>query len=216
MYSNTAQNALRGIIGWTQPIEPNELSITLDPSNVESTLGKYFDGFHTLATPENVAYCIRQDQISNPDLNAKLLQMKEDAVKEVLRKIFDTNPLAKYAELQGVQSINWASSYDTLISENLAVFEEAIGHSMASRCLQLFLNSPRSNETETRIGMTYGLMKIELDGLRNEYGRMIGDGTIAKMEAAITNAINVLFPTIKGAGIGAQPDKPTLTGRRPW
>lgn len=205
MYNQTTKQLLVDRIGWKQPTEV-DTDLVLSTENKESTSGQFFNSFHPTCLAENVYYCIQNDLVDVAELNDVLYQMKIDSVNEVLKKVFDTNPLANYASLQGVISINYALEYDVLISSKNTVFDEAIGWSMASRCLRLFLTTNRSNAIETNIGMTYDLMKYELDGIKNEYGRSVGKGTIDNFEAAINNVIMVLFPTYKNDSI--TPDDP--------
>lgn len=216
LYNETAIQALIDRIGWNQSTV-DSLNLTISDENLESTSTRQYKSFHSTSIVENVYYCLENDLTDNSELNAELLKMKREVVIEVLAKIFDTNVLANYAEIQGVKSLNYAIEYSGVIQAKQSVFDESIGWCMASKCLRMFLTTNRSNSTETNLGMNYDLMKYELDGIKNEYGRSIGKGTLDNYEAAVTNAINVLFPTYKDPNIipgdGNNLSAPTLRGR---
>jgi len=216
LYNETAIQTLIDRIGWNQSTIAS-LNLTISDENLESTSTRQYKSFHSTAIVENVYYCLENDLTDNSELNAELLKMKREVVIEVLAKIFDTNVLANYAEIQGVKSLSYATEYSGVIEAKQSVFDESIGWCMASKCLRMFLTTNRSNSTETNLGMNYDIMKYELDGIKNEYGRSIGKGTLDNYEAAVTNAINVLFPTYKDPNIipgdGNNLSAPTLRGR---
>lgn len=207
MYSELAIQTLIDRIGWREPVQPSE--IVLSPENEESTSGRFFNSFHTTATVENVFACISNLDVDNDGLNEFLEEMKRDTVLEVLNKIFDTNIRAKYQFNAGIRSINFAPEYSDFIIANQSVFEESIGYSMVVRCFQLFISTIRSNENESAISMSFELLKSELEGMKNEYGKTIAIGHRAVYGIKISEAINILFPE-------ENTNVPKLYGRRPW
>jgi|SRR6478672_13076656 len=211
MYSTEAIQILVDRIAWRQPAETDEHGIVLSDENKEGTSGQFFNSFHTTAIPENVYLCIENDLADQDEFNEFLLQMKKDSAIEVLKKVFDTNPLANYPIVDGAVSVNYAVDYSSAINTRQGIFDEAIGQSMATRCLQLFLTTNRSNATETSLGLSYDQMQFEKDGIKNEFGRSIAKGTKDKMEAEINNIIKVLFPTNTSSST-----RPTLRARKYW
>lgn len=208
MYNETSIQLLIDRIGWSNPIQPNS-EITLSPENVESASGRFFSSFHQLSIVENVYKCVTNKDIDYQEFNTFLLKMKKDCVLEVLNKIFDTNPLANISVSEDVKSLNYKSDYSSDITNKASLFDDTIGYSMATRCLQLFISSTRSNATETKIGQNYEKLKVELEGVINTEGVLIAKGTIGYYDASIINAIKILFPT-------ETKSKKRLYGRKPW
>jgi hypothetical protein len=194
VYSQTSIQLLIDRIGWSNPIQPNSV-ITLSPENGESVSGRFFNSFHHLSIVENVYKCIENKDANEAVVNDFLLKMKKDCVLEVLNKIFDTNPLANNKKTEDLVSLNWKTDYNTDIQSKISLFDDAIGYSMAVRCLQLFISSTRSNATERKLGQSYELLKVELEGVVNQEGVLIAKGALGYYDASIINAIKILFPT---------------------
>lgn len=208
MYDQTSIQLLIDRIGWSNPIQPNS-EIILSPENVESVSGRFFDSFHQLSIVENVYKCITNKDVGDTEFNDFLLKMKKDCVLEVLNKIFDTNPLANLSKTEDVKSLNYKSDYTSDIALKTSLFDDAIGYAMAVRCLQLFISSTRSNNTERKIGQSYELLKVELEGVVNTEGVLVAKGAIGYYDASIINAIKIIFPT-------ETKSKKRLYGRSVW
>lgn len=208
MYDQTSIQLLIDRIGWSNPIQPNS-EITLSPENGESVSGRFYDSFHQLSIVENVYKCINNKDIDSDGFNTFLFKMKNDCVLEVLNKIFDTNPLANLSKTEDVKSLNYKSDYTSDIALKTSLFDDAIGYAMTVRCLQLFISSTRSNNTERKIGQSYELLKVELEGVVNTEGVLVAKGAIGYYDASIINAIKILFPT-------QTKSKKRLYGRSVW
>ena len=197
LYNETTIQSLIDRIGWFEAIQPS--AITLDPSNSESESGRFFNSFHQLCTIENVNSCIPNPGADNTALNDFLYKMKRDSVLEVLSGVFDNNPLAYRAtqEIDGktVTSLGYRAEYNDVVAQKISIFDNAIGYSMAVRCLQLFLTTNRSNRDKKVIDLSYDQMKLELEGFFNEYGKLIAQGSFQKYQHAVDLIIEILFPT---------------------
>jgi hypothetical protein len=208
MYDQTSIQLLIDRIGWSNPIQPNS-EITLSPENGESVSGRFFDSFHQLSIVENVYKCVTNKDIGDTETNDFLYKMKKDCVLEVLNKIFDTNPLANNKNTEDRKSLNCKSDYNYDIQTKTSLFDDAIGYAMAVRCLQLFISSNRSNATERKVGQSYELLKVELEGAMNQEGVLVAKGAIGYYDASIINAIEILFPI-------ETKSKKRLYGRSVW
>jgi len=197
MYDETSIQSLIDRIGWSQAIEPSPL--TVDAENATAVSGRFFDSFHVLNTAENVYACISNLESTDDTVNEFMYKMKRDSVLEVLNKVFDLNPLAyrRTQEVNGknVTSLGYAIEYDAAIVSHESLFDEAIGYSMTMRCLSLFLTTKRLNLEESSINLSYEQMKLELEGMVNEYGKLVVHGTVQKFNSAINRVIEILFPT---------------------
>jgi len=197
MYNETTIQSRIDRIGWSQAIEPSPL--TVDAENATAVSGRFYDSFHALNTVENVYACISNLEANDTTVNEFLYKMKRDAVLEVLNRVFDLNPLAYRAtqEINGktVTSLGYAIEYDGAVISHPSLFDEAIGYSMTIKCLQLFLTTKRSNIEESTISLSYDQMKLELEGMVNEYGKLVVSGSIQKFESAVARIIQILFPT---------------------
>lgn len=193
MYTQTSIDLLIGRIRWDAAIPPT--SIVVDADNSESTSGRRFNSFHQLVTVENVNDSVNNLKIGADDLNAYLLKMKEDSVKDVLNRLFDLNMKAKYKQTEDFVSLNYSlDGYDVLIADNASVFDNAIGYAMAVRAIQLFITSERSNATQRRMKQSYDYLKSELEGFKAPDGMVVVKGVNALFTEAVADADKVLFP----------------------
>ena len=194
LYTGTSITLLTGRIGWDQAVPPTTLVV--DASNLTSASGRFFNSFHQLVTAENVNDCVLNLKIDITNLNAYLAKMKKDSVLEVLNKLFDTNPLANYAAIGDAYSINYSNSgYDSLITDKVTVFDNAIGYAMSVRAIQLFISSERSNGVQRKMKASYDFLMAELNGIKNNEGVPIAQGANTLFAEAIEEANKILFPT---------------------
>lgn len=208
MYNEQSKIALESRIGWSNPILPNT-EIALTPENVVSVSGRYFNSFHQLAIVENVFYTIPNKDVTNDNLNEFLTNLKKQVVLQVLNRVFDGNIYAVTKSTNEFVSLNYSTDYSDLIIEKQSLFDEAIGYLMASKCMQLFLTTSRSNSKERTIQTSYQVLKVELEGVRDENGKVIANGVSQMADLAIANIISILFPIEKKSVA-------KLFGRKVW
>lgn len=224
MYNLESKTALEGRIGWDNPIPPNT-DITLTVENTASASGRYFNSFHQLSIVENVFKSVVNLDIDNTAFNAYLLKMRKDCVAEVLNKIFDTNPYANAKLNPNWESPNYKTDYSTVILSKQSLFDDCIGYAMAIKCLQLYLSTTRSSNTERKNAEFYQIVKTELEGVVNKDGVLIATGINGQYNTSILNAISILFPIIgkevagsggSGGSGGKATQKPVLTFKSVW
>ena len=75
--------------------------------------------------------------------------------------------------------------------------------------MQLFLTTSRSNSKERTIQTSYQVLKVELEGVRDENGKVIANGVSQMADLAIANIISILFPIEKKSVA-------KLFGRKVW
>lgn len=211
LYNENTIQSLIDLVGWSEAVQPSEIAVT--SQNVTATSGRYFSSFHQTAIVENVDATLVNPDKTNETLNTLLYKMKRDTVLEVLNRIYDSNPLAYQSQqqLDGriVTSINFAAEYDLLTANRISVFSDVIGYNMACRCLQLFATSTRSNRLQKIQEMNYEAIKVELEGVFGQDGKMIAKGAFYRYEQALKRAIEILFPTTTRT-------LNTLKGVHPW
>lgn len=208
-YNPTSIQTLMDQVGWYDAIPPS--TIVVDAGNKTSNGGTFFNSYHQVVTVENVRSTLTNPSSIDSTFNAYLLKMKRDGATDVLRRVFDLNPLAAYASYQGVTSINYAVDYTGLIASRIGLFDKAFGYSVCLSALQMFMTTARSNREQRIAGMSYESLAMEIEGIFDQYGKRITNGMDAKLAQEIQQIITVLFPTDANSS-----KKPTLTGIHPW
>ena len=104
-------------------------------------------------------------------------------MREVLTAIIDQNVLSEEIV-----------DYSSTIINRPRIFDDAIGYSIAIKCLELFVSSSRKNLAERNAKLSYQNLKMELEGVRNESGHLVAKGLIMRKEFAIRQAQKILFP----------------------
>jgi len=221
MYSIESKEILVNRVGWYPAIQPS--TIVLTDENTESVSGRYFNGFNSLVTVENVFASLSNKDATNETLQVELERLKSEGVSDVLGKVFDTNTLAAYPVLNNVISLNYALDYSNVILDFQQVFDEAIGYSVAVKTMEMIATTIRSNRTTVSNIISLDLLYQQLEGSFTQEGRLVSQGARAMYAEAIGKVINVLFPvkypdgailTPDGDGgiVVALPLNPTLKG----
>jgi hypothetical protein len=182
MYSEQSIAVLTKRIGWDTAL-PVNLSIAIDQDNSTASSGRKVNTFHQLATVENMYWAVPEVNMDQLKFNTFLSSIREQSVREVLTEILDQHHLYD-------QNID----YSNTILENSKLFDDAIGYTIAVKCLELFVTSTRSNATERSNAMSFNTLKIELEGAKNDNGHFIAKGIVYKKESAIKKTQRILFP----------------------
>ncbi len=136
-----AYELLKNRIGWKQP--PGD-SFVVDPDNLITDSGRYFQDEHTSITLNNIHATIDIVDATNPQLNEVLADLRRQAVIHTVSNVFD--------------------STNVRIPDNkVAAFDTAISLRMAMIVIGIIVNSTRSNLTE-RLLKNSQLWFYELNG----------------------------------------------------
>ncbi len=182
MYSEESILKLSERIGWEQALN-SDLGIEVDSDNVKADAGRKVNSFHQLATVENIYSAVSETMLSELDFNAYLKSLREQCVREILTAIIDQNVLSEEIV-----------DYSSVIDSKPRIFDDAIGYSIAIKCLELFVSSARKNLVERNAKLSFQNLKMELEGVRNENGHLVAKGLIMRKEYAIRQAQRILFP----------------------
>lgn len=115
--------------------------------------------------------------------NSHLLQLKTDAVKSVLVRILNQNNM-------------YLDSFDysgTIITKS-ELFDEAVGYTMAISAVEQFISTTRTNSTVRSIEGSYKMLKIELEGAKNNKGAIVAVGLRNKLTTSIKKCSDSIFP----------------------
>ncbi len=154
-----------------------------------------------MAIVENVFDTMPNRDADNDALKAYLDELKDQAVRSVLSKVFDNNERAsiKVSAYGRRVDVSW-TDYSAMIISRASVLDDAVGYQQACNVLELMLSTARSNTTE-RTGKDYQTLKVELEGFTNEGGHLVSRGLFYKLNGAIISAIDILFPVDKPKNI---------------
>ena len=182
MYSQSVKDILFNRIGFGTPQESG-FSLTIDEANSSGTSGRLFKYFHSLVTIENIQASIDKINADSTEFNAILLEIKQNAVLEILPLILD-----KHIDYDATKD------YDLTIEDNVTLFDDAIGYKVAINCLEMFLSTKRSNFPERNAKLSASNLKLELEGFKNENGVLVAQGLVQKFNKSINDARNKIFP----------------------
>lgn len=182
MYSEESILKLSERIGWEQTLN-SDLGIEVDSDNVKADAGRKVNSFHQLATVENIYSAVSETMLSEIDFNKYLKSLRVQCVREILTAIIDQNVLSEEIV-----------DYSSVIDSKPRIFDDAIGYSIAIKCLELFVSSARKNLAERNAKLSFQNLKMELEGVRNENGHLVAKGLIMRKEYAIRQAQRILFP----------------------
>lgn len=182
MYNEQSIVSLVTRIGWEKPLD-TAFAITIDEEVLLADSERKVNSFHQLVTVENVYAAVQEIEMEAVEFNGFLSSLRRQSVLEVLTAIFDKNE-------QYIETVD----YSELILARPRLFDDAIGHCIAIKALELFISSSRSNLLERNAKLSFQNLKIELEGVRNDGGFFVAKGIIYKMERAIQKAQNILFP----------------------
>ena len=182
MYTPESIAVLVDRIGWRQCIDTS-LPITVDEENLIATSGRDVASFHSLATVENLHSAIVEVNMDSVTFNERLASFRKQAVLEVVTSILDHSELYEFD-----------FDYSELIIKKAAIFDNAIGYTIAAKALELFITTSRKNLTERNASLSFQILKVELEGAKNDRGHFIAKGIVYKKEMAIQKAQEIIFP----------------------
>lgn len=182
MYSESSKIVISKRVGWNYPVG-SLFPIDLTEENRTATSGRYVNSFHQLASIENLHATISENLTSETRFNEQLNSMRLQATSEVLNKILDQH-----------SCYDFDKDYDAIIEKYQSLFDEPLGYLLAIKCMEIFVSSNRSNAIERNSKLSYQLLKVELEGVKNESGITISHGLNAKFHSAIRKAQKKLFP----------------------
>ena len=182
MYSEQSIQIISNRIGWGKP-QTDGFTINLEEAIQNGTSKRNFQSFHQLVTVENVLAAVPDPDISPEDFNAKLAEIRDNAVRAVLTLIIDLNP----------NSILETDYSDSIIA-NPILFDDAVGYKVAMSVLELFISTERENFSTRSAQLTISSLKLEIEGLKNESGITVANGLGQKLNKAVTMVSNRLFP----------------------
>ena len=182
MYSPEIIQSLTERIGFGSPQEDG-FTLTISEAIQNGASGRIFKSFHSLVTLENIIAVIEKEQPSATQFEQILNEYRKGAVLEVLNVIMDQHP--DYVA---------NDSYDAIITENIALFDDSIGYKVAVMVIEMFMSTKRKNIVDRNAKLAVSNLKLELEGYRNDSGVLVAQGLVHKYGNAIKLAQNKLFP----------------------
>lgn len=182
MYSQEIIQSLTERIGFGLPVEDG-FALNISDAVQNGTSGRFFKSFHSLVTVENIIAGIENNQPTEQEFESVLNGYRQAAVLEILNVIMDQHP--DYIP---------KNSYDAIITENVVLFDNAIGYKVAMMVIEMFMTTKRSNIVDRNAKLAVSNLKLELEGYRNDSGVLVAKGLVHKFENAVKLAKNKLFP----------------------
>lgn len=182
MYSEEIIQSLTERIGFGSPQE-DSFTLTISEAIQNGASGRIFKSFHSLVTLENIIAAIENLQPTAEEFEAILNELKKGAVLEVLTLVLDSH-----------QDYINDDSYDASITQNISLFDNAIGYKVAIMVIEMFMSTKRNNIVERNAKLSVSNLKLELEGYRNESGVLVAKGLVHKFENAIKTAQKKIFP----------------------
>jgi len=182
MYTDSSKIQISKRVGWDSPSD-SFFPIEISEENKTATSGRYINSFHQLACVENLFYTISENKTSQQRFNAELESIRLQSSIEVLNKILDQHPCYVFDK-----------DYDEIINKHQSLFDDPLGYLMAIKVLEIFISSNRSNEIERNSKLSYQMLKIELEGVKNENGITVSQGIQSKLYNSIKRAQKIIFP----------------------
>jgi hypothetical protein len=184
MYSQESIDALETRIGWSDL--SSDLPFELSEENKTADSGKTFNWYHSLLVFDNIYSSVPKVNMEEEDFNEYLSTIRKQAVISVLSSILDNHV-----------DYDPAKDYSNIITNRPALFDDAIGYSVAIKMIELFISTSRSNGTERSAKMSYQTLKIELEGARNDNGHFVAKGLVYKHDQSIRKAQKIIFPVTR-------------------
>ena len=182
MYSEEIIQSLTERIGFGSPQE-DSFVLAISEAIQNGASGRVFKSFHSLVTLENIIEAIEKREPTAEQFEAILNEYRKGAVLEVLSLVLDSHE----------DYIN-DDSYDASITQNINLFDNAIGYKVAIMVIEMFMSTKRSNIVERNAKLSVSNLKLELEGYRNDSGILVAQGLVHKFGNAIKLAQNKLFP----------------------
>ena len=182
MYSEEIIQSLTERIGFGSPQE-DSFTLQISEAIQIGASGRIFKSFHSLVTLENIIAAIENLQPTAEEFEAILNELKKGAVLEVLSLVLDSH-----------QDYINDDSYDATITQNISLFDNAIGYKVAIMVIEMFMSTKRNNIVERNAKLSVSNLKLELEGYRNDSGVLVAKGLVHKFENAIKTAQKKIFP----------------------
>lgn len=187
MYSDTAISTLANRIGFG-PAEGVGVEVAEDL--ILGTSGRTLPFFHRLATLKNIYHTVEKPIMEDVEFNAFLQLLRDNAARQVLSAVLDRHKNYKPEE-----------DYSQLIIDRPAIFDDALGYAMASTVIEQLIATSRSNYIESSAKLSYQQLKMELEGVVDDNGRVRAKGLKREQTYAIDQAIAAIFKQTKMFGI---------------
>lgn len=182
MYSTEAITNLSKRIAYRASLNP-DFPVELSTDNSTGTSGRFFGSFHSLVTIDNIYASVEEPNMEEEDFNVYLDGLRQDVATEVLSKVLNSNPA--YID---------TFDYSNTIETKAGVLDECIGYVMANKVIELLVTTKRIGTDERANKLSYSILKVELDGVKNDKGFVVSKGIVYKMNAAIKTATKIIFP----------------------
>lgn len=182
MYSEEIIQSLTERIGFGSPQE-DSFTLQISEAIQIGASGRIFKSFHSLVTLENIIAAIENLQPTAEEFEVILDEFKTGAVLEVLTLVLDSHE--DYAS---------NDSYDATITQNISLFDNAIGYKVAIMVIEMFMSTKRNNIVERNAKLSVSNLKLELEGYRNDSGVLVAQGLVHKFENSIKTAQKKIFP----------------------
>lgn len=182
MYSESSKILISKRVGWDNPAN-SLISVSIDPENLIATSGRRVNSFHQLANVLNLFHTVEEKFTDNSEFNNLLKEIRLQAAIEVMNKILDQH-----------HCYDFDFDYDKRIEKYQSLFDEALGYLLAIKCIETYISSNRSNNIERNAKLAFEMLKIELEGIKNEQGITISQGLNMKFYTSIKKAQKIFFP----------------------
>lgn len=182
MYTESSKILISKRVGWDNPTG-SLFPITINAENLIATSGRRVNSFHQLANVVNLYYTIDESFTIESDFNILLKEIRLQAAIEVMNKILDQH-----------HCYDFDFDYDKKLEKYQSLFDEPLGYLIAIKCIETYISSSRSNYIERNAKLAFEMLKIELEGVKNEQGITISQGINSKFYASIKKAQKKIFP----------------------
>lgn len=179
MYSEAAIESLVNRIGFGRA---DISGVDVSQTHILGTSGRTLPYFHKLATLKNIYNTVEKPNMTSEEFNAFLEEMKSNAARQVLSAVLDRHKkyLPEY-------------DYSEMIINRQAIFDDALGYSMASAVIEQLIATSRSNYIESSAKLSYNQLKMEIEGVVDDSGRLRAKGLKREQTYAIRQAISAIF-----------------------
>jgi len=180
MYSSDSILILKNRIGFGNG---SGVDVTIAPEHIIGLSGRTFGYFHKLVTIQNLYSTTDQIDMIESDFNNYLNQLKTDAVLASLTSVLNQNKMHQNS-----------FDYSGVIISQPEVFDNVIGYTLAISAIEQMVSSSRLNEKQRNASLSYNQLKIELEGITDDSGRVLAKGLSSKLTVAIRKATDIIFP----------------------
>lgn len=181
MYSQEAIDVLINRIGWSEL--SSGLPFGLSDANKTGESGKTFNFYQSLVLVDNIYAAVPKPSIDESDFNAFLSDIRKQSVLSSLTSILDKH-----------RDYDPTKDYSNILITRPQLFDDAIGYTVAQKMIEMFLTTSRKNFLERNAAMSYQILKIELEGARDEKGNLVTKGLAQKLSSSIADARKAIFP----------------------